>query len=487
MKRWLVFALPLALAACINVGPDYRQPQLHPPQHWRAAGADTQPIISGDWWKLFHDSTLDRLIDSALAQNRDLKIAAARVVEAQANLALARSQQFPAFNMQANAVRNRATMNGTPALPAGTQAIANDYTAAGSAAFEIDFWGKFRRATEAARASLLATEYAQQVTRLTLIADAANAYFNLRSLDAQLQIARRTLQSRRESLALQQKRYHGGVVPELDVRQAEVDVQTAAVTIPGLENQIATQENTLSTLLGRYPGNIGRGATLADLTAPPQVPAGLPSSLLARRPDVLEAEQQLIAANADIGVAKAAYFPSISLTGLLGVESAQLASLFSAGSHIWQAGVGATLPIFNAGATGARVAAATAQQQQALQFYLRTVETAFADVDSALVAVRTTRQQYAAQHAQVRTLQRTLKLANLQYQNGATAYLTVLDSERTLFSSELSAAQMRQAQLSAIVRLYTVLGGGWQTPPAASTTTGKSATGTAPQRNVNPR
>lgn len=480
MKRWLMLALPLALTACINAGPDYQRPELHPPQHWRAGGADTQPVINGDWWKLFHDSTLDSLIDSALSQNRDLKIAAARVIEAQANLALARSQQFPAVNAQANAARNRTAMN-------GIQATANDYAIAGSAAFEIDFWGKFRRATEAARASLLATEYAQQVTRLTLIADAANAYFNLRSLDAQLQIARRTLQSRRESLALQQKRYHGGVVPELDVRQAEVDVQAAAVAIPGLENQIATQENTLSTLLGRYPGNIGRGATLADLTAPPQVPAGLPSSLLARRPDVLEAEQQLIAANADIGVAKAAYFPSISLTGLLGVESAQLASLFSAGSHIWQAGVGATLPIFNAGATGARVAAATAQQQQALQFYLKTVETAFADVDSALVAVRTTRQQYAAQQAQVKTLQRTLKLANLQYQNGATAYLTVLDSERTLFNSELSAAQMRQAQLSAIVGLYTALGGGWQTPAAVPATGGKSAAGTAPQRNPDPR
>jgi multidrug efflux system outer membrane protein len=480
MKRWLMLALPLALTACINVGPDYQRPELHPPQHWRASGTDTQPIINGDWWKLFHDPALDSLIDSALAQNRDLKIAAARVVEAQANLALARSQQFPAVNAQANAARNRATMN-------GIQATANDYSIAGSAAFEIDFWGKFRRATEAARASLLATEYAQQVTRLTLIADAANAYFNLRSLDAQLQIARHTLQSRRESLALQQKRYSGGVVPELDVRQAEVDVQAAAVAIPGLENQIATQENTLSTLLGRYPENIGRGLTLADLTVPPQVPAGLPSSLLARRPDVLETEQQLIAANADIGVAKAAYFPSISLTGLLGVESAQLASLFSAGSHIWQAGVGATLPIFNAGATGARVAAATAQQQQALQFYLKTVETAFADVDSALVAVRTTRQQYAAQQAQVKTLQRTLKLANLQYQNGATAYLTVLDSERTLFNSELAAAQMRQAQLSAIVRLYTALGGGWQTPPAVPATAGKSAAGTAPQRNANPR
>ena len=459
MMRRFAPALLIVVAACA-VGPDYQRPELDAPRHWRATEANSQPLHADEWWRLFNDPLLDRLIDAALAENRDLKIAAARVLEARANVVVTRSLQFPELSAQAAATRTRAA-NGGSTSP-GVSFIGENYRLQGDVSFELDLWGKLRRATEAARADLLATRYAREVTRLALISAVGSGYFNLRSLDLQLVIAERTLGSREEALSLTQKRFNGGVVSELDVRQAEAESQVARAIIPDLQRQIVFQQDALSVLLGRYPNEIERGKTITAISVPPDVPLGLPSELLARRPDILSTEQNLIAANAQIGVAKAAYFPSISLTGLLGVESAELSNLLRSGSRIWQAGIGAGLPIFNAGRVSAQVDAAVARREQALQQYRKIVETAFAEVEDALVAHRTAREKYNAQDAQVKALRRSLRLADLRYRNGQSAYIEVLDAERNLFNAELGQVQTRQSQLDALVQLYKALGGGWE-------------------------
>ena len=452
------FGLLIILAGCV-VGPDYQRPDVDVPQSWRAAAADTQALRADEWWKLFDDPLLDRLVDAALAGNRDIKIAAARILEARANVVVARSFLYPQVTAQTTAARTRAASSVTPP---GASPVGEDYRLQGDLSFELDLWGRLRRASEAARADLLATRYAREVTRLALISTAANGYFNLRSLDLQRDIALRTVASRAESLSLTQKRFRGGVVSELDVRQAEAEYQAASAIIPDLQRQIIVQEDALSTLLGRYPGEIQRGKTINAISVPPDVPVGLPSELLARRPDILATEQSLIAANAQIGAAKAAYFPSISLTGLLGVESAELSSLLRGGSRIWQAGVGAGLPIFNVGRIGAQVDAASARQEQALQQYRQTIETAFAEVEDALAALRTAREKYNTIEAQAKALRRSLRLADLRYRNGQSAYIEVLDAERNLFNAELGQVQTRQSQLAALVQLYKALGGGWE-------------------------
>jgi multidrug efflux system outer membrane protein len=307
---------------------------------------------------------------------------------------------------------------------------------------------------------LLSTAYAEQVVRLSLVSQVAQAYFDLRSLDRQLEIARRTLASREESLELVTKRFRGGVVSELDVQQAESEAAVAAASVPNLEQLIVQQENALSILLGHNPEDISRGRSVFEV-AVPDVPVGLPSTLLVRRPDILAAEQSLVAANARIGAARAEYFPRISLTGLLGFESRELSDWFSRGSRIWQVAGGATAPIFTAGRIGANVDVATAQQQQSLYDYLLTIQTSFREVEDALIAIRKIREQQMAQDRQIRAFDRTLRLANLRYENGYSSYLEVLDAQRNLFNAELQQVQLQGARLGAIVDLYTALGGGW--------------------------
>jgi multidrug efflux system outer membrane protein len=438
------------------VGPDYRQPDVAIPPGWRMLDGDPTAVINEQWWGQFNEPQLDRLIEIALAENLDVKIAAARIEEARALVTVARSALFPQIDASGSAGRGRSA---TSRLP-GVSATNDFFSATLNTSFELDLWGRLRRQTETARAVLLSTAYAEQVVRLSLVSQVAQAYFDLRSLDRQLEIARRTLASREESLELVTKRFRGGVVSELDVQQAESEAAVAAASVPNLEQLIVQQENALSILLGHNPEDISRGRSVFEV-AVPDVPVGLPSTLLVRRPDILAAEQSLVAANARIGAARAEYFPRISLTGLLGFESRELSDWFSRGSRIWQVAGGATAPIFTAGRIGANVDVATAQQQQSLYDYLLTIQTSFREVEDALIAIRKIREQQMAQDRQIRAFDRTLRLANLRYENGYSSYLEVLDAQRNLFNAELQQVQLQGARLGAIVDLYTALGGGW--------------------------
>jgi multidrug efflux system outer membrane protein len=347
--------------------------------------------------------------------------------------------------------------------------------------FELDLWGKLRNATEAARAQLLATEENRRTVILTLVSQLANSYVQLLDLDQQLAVTRATLQTRSESVRINGLRFRAGLTSELDYQQAVAEYQNAAVQVPLLERQIGQQENAISLLLGRNPGTISRGVSL-DRLAMPQVPGGLPSELLERRPDIRGAEQQLIAANALIGVAKAAFFPSISLTGLFGVASTDLSDLFKGPSKTWQFAGALAQPIFTGGALTGQLQIAEAVQKQALLNYQQTIQTAFAEVDDSLIAVSKLRQQLKDEEAQVKALQRNLDLATLRYQNGYSDYLTVVDADRNLYSAQLQYVQSQGDLFSAMVSLYKAMGGGWideaermATPPArvaASTPSG---------------
>jgi multidrug efflux system outer membrane protein len=450
-----VAASLLAISGCM-VGPDYRRPDITVPPAWRMIQGDPAAVINEQWWNQFDDPQLNRLIEVAVAENLDIKIAAARIEEARGLLAVSRSALFPQLDASLSAGRGRSAA----AALRGVSATQDFFSATLNPAFELDLWGRLRRGTEAARAVLLSTAYAEQTVRLSLASQVAQTYFDLRSLDRQLEIARRTLASREESLELVKKRFRGGVVSELDVQQAESEAAVAAAAVPNLEQQIVQQENALSILLGRNPEDIARGRGVFQVTIP-EVPLGLPSTLLVRRPDILAAEQSLAAANARIGAARAEYFPRISLTGVLGFESTELSDWFSRDSRIWQAASGVAAPIFTAGRIGGNVEVATAQQQQSLYDYLRTIQTSFREVEDALIGVRKIREQQMAQDRQIRAFDRTLRLANLRYENGYSSYLEVLDAQRNLFNAELQQVQLQSARLRAVVDLYRSLGGGW--------------------------
>jgi multidrug efflux system outer membrane protein len=448
----------MALFSCA-VGPDYRRPAVEAPAGWRELSGDSHAVINEQWWTVFGDEQLDRIIQIALAENKDVQIAAARIEEARALVAATRADQFPQLNVEAGASRSRGSAAATQAPP-GTNLTASRYRVAADLSFELDLWGRLRRSTEAARATLLSTEYAERVVRLALVSQVAQSYFDLRSLDLQLGIATRTLKTRRETLRLVRKRFEGGVVSELDLQQAEGEAATAEAAVPALERRIVQRENELSVLLGRNPGAISRGRDLFDV-AVPDVPVSLPSDLLGRRPDILSAEQTLVAANANIGVARAAYFPRISLTGLLGVESVELSNLFSREARAWQLATNLAAPIFTAGRTRGQVQAATARQRQALYDYLRTIQTAFREVEDSLVARRTFSEQQQAQNSQVQALRRSLRLAQLRYVNGYSSFLEVLEAQRALFNAELQLVEVQQSRFAATIDLIKALGGGW--------------------------
>ena len=414
-------------------------------------------VASPGWWRQFQDPVLDQLVEIALRENKDLKIASARIEEYLGRYAFTRADQFPRLDADASGDRTR-----TPGSSnvSGNSTITNNFQAAALLSFELDLFGRLRRATEAAQAELLATEEARRTVILALVTGVASNYVQLRSLDQQLAISRRTLETRAESLRIAQLRFKAGLTSELDVRQAEAEYQAAAVQIPQLESAIAQREDAISLLLGRNPNAIARGRTL-DRLAPPTPPAGLPSELLERRPDIRQAEQQLIAANANIGVAKAAYFPVISLTGLFGYISPQLEDLFQGPSRTWNFGGGLTVPIFTAGKIAGQVQVAEAVQQQALASYEKTIQTAFGEVEDNLIALRKGRERLQAQQAQTEAYRRYLKLAKLRYDNGYTSYLEVVDAERNLFNAELTTAQNQGDVLVALIGLYKAMGGGW--------------------------
>ena len=409
------------------------------------------------WWEVFQDKQLQDLIHTALQQNYDVRIAATRILEARAQVGIARADQLPTISGGAQAVNER-----NPRVKLYPQYETSSNQVDLSLAWELDFWGKYRRATESARANLLATEWARKEVIDTLVSDVAAAYFQLRELDLELEISRRTLASRKNSLQLTQTLANGGATSMLDVRQAEQLVFTAAETIPDLERQIEQQENFISTLLGNNPGPIARGTKLTEQPHPPQIPAGLPSSLLERRPDIREAEAQLIAANAQIGVAKADYFPQITLTATGGYQSSALTSLFTGPAGLWSFGGSLAQPIFEGGRIRSNVRFTEARQQEAALVYQQTIQQAFRGVSDALVGYSKDREFREQQEQLTFSAQDAARLSETRYRGGATSYLEVLTNETNYFDAELGLAQAQLNELVALVRIYRNLGGGWQ-------------------------
>jgi multidrug efflux system outer membrane protein len=459
-----IFLLSVALltSGC-TLGPNYRRPAVAVPGSYRGAisseAAQTQLAPLGDqkWWDILQDEQLRMLIRTALTQNYDSRIAASRVLEARAQLGITRGDQFPGLSAGAGISDNRTAQS--KFLPAFETSTGQANL---SAAWELDFWGKFRRATEAARANLLATEWARQEVVSTLVANVASAYFQLRALDLELEISQRTLNSREESLRLTRILSDGGSTSLLDVRQAEQLVFTASAEIPALEQQIEQQENFLSILLGQNPGDVPRGRTLTEQRQPPEVPPGLPSSLLERRPDIRQAEAQLVAANAEIGVARADYFPQISLSGAGGFQSSALTNLFSGPAGAWSFGASLAQPIFTGGRLRSEVRLAEARQQTAVLFYQQSIQGAFRSVSDALVAYHKTREFRTQQELLFRSAQDAARLSHMRYTGGVTGYLEVLTNETNAFSGELGLVQARLNELLTLVQLYQALGGGWQ-------------------------
>ncbi len=456
LKRSLVLAA--LLSGCSVLGPDYHRPTSGVPAQYTEAADKQTAALNREWWKLFRDPTLDDLVAQALAGNADLSLAAARVEEADAVLRQTGAVLFPEVDLGASDVHSRSST--TVALPASPAVQQKLHLGLGTS-FELDFWGKLRRASESARASALASRYGRDTLALTLAALVTQSYVGLRSLDAQVKVAKATLESRASALSIVQVRLASGLSSELDLRQAEGAQAAAAAQWVDLVQQRALAEHQLALLVGRMDLKLAAGE-LEPLPLPPRPPAGLPSTLLEARPDIRQAEAQLVAANARIGVSRAALFPSISLTGLLGGESAQLAGLLNSPSRIWSLGLGLNLPLFDAGRLDAQVDQATALQKQALAAYQKAIQSAFKEVNDALIVLRQGAEKDTQLDAQVTAAARVQKLAQARYQAGYSPYLEVLDSQRTLNDATLSLLRNRQARLAATVDLFRALGGGWQ-------------------------
>ncbi|AXK39181.1 efflux transporter outer membrane subunit [Crenobacter cavernae] len=467
IKRLLPVAVAVALTACA-VGPDYQRPALELPDSWASApaigpSAAETAALDARWWDRFGDAELSRLIDEAMAHNQDLAAAAARVDESAALSGQARAALLP--RLDANAGYTRARKSAETTSP-GVPLVGDVRSVNAVLSWEADLWGGLRRGNEAARADFAASRYSQAAARLSIASQVADTYFQLRAFDAQLSIARDTLKTRDETLKLQNRRFKGGVISALDVRQAEAESAASRAAVPTLEQAVGQTERALSVLVGKSPRALmsapARGKPLEAQAIAPAVPSGLPSELLERRPDLAAAEAQLIAANARIGQARAAYFPSIKLTAATGSESLALASLFTGPTRTWAFVANLAMPIFDFGATAARVDAASARQRQALAGYQKSVQAAFSETLDALQAQGTSQSAEAAQEQQARALRETLRLARLRYDNGYSNYLEVLDAERGAFQAELALVDARLTRLRAVLSLYKSLGGGWQ-------------------------
>ncbi|MGB7282355.1 MAG: efflux transporter outer membrane subunit [Candidatus Acidiferrum sp.] len=463
MKKLVLPILAFLLAGC-TVGPKYKKPVIDTPGAYRgespgpSSTASAESLGNEKWWQVFDDPVLQQMIRTALQQDYDVRIAAARVLQAQAQLGITRANQFPMVGAggQIFSERNPKISGAFPSYEANAGQV--DL----SVIWNLDFWGKYRRQTEAARASVLASEWGRRAVLTSVVSSVATAYFQLRELDLALQISKDTLSSRQDSLKLTNVLAKNGSASMLDVRQSEQLVYTAAETIPDLERQIAQQENLLSILLGENPGDIPRGRALTAQPNPPSVPAGLPSELLERRPDIREAEESLIAANAQIGVAKAAYFPSISLTGTAGFESYALSRLFTGSAGLWNTAASLTQPVFEAGGLRSGMRLAEAQEQQMLLAYKQSIIEAFQQVSDSLVAYQKDREFREQQEKLTSAAQETDRLSNTLYQHGGASYLQVLTSETNYFAAQLNLAQAQLNERLALVQLYTALGGGWQ-------------------------
>ncbi len=456
MRPFASVVVAAVLAGCA-VGPDYHRPNVEIPAKYRYQIDEVTETANTQWWKQFNDPVLDQLIVDALAGNKDVKIAAANVERAAGVFTSVRSPLFPQIGYQGSGARQRLP---DALVTQGDQNPDSSYQAFATASWEIDLWGRIRRQTESARANLLATEQARRGVLLSLVSSVATTYLNLRAFDEQLEIALRTRDAYAESLRLFELQFQHGVVSEMTVEQARSQYESAVVQITQIEQQIAVTENALSILLGRNPGDIPRGKPIAQVVAP-SIPEGLPSQLLERRPDIAQAEQTLIGANAQIGAAKALYFPTISLTGLFGGVSTDLSDLFKGSSKTWNYAGSIAGPIFAGGGISGQVAQARASQKAALFNYEATIQSAFADVDNALSARQKLSDQLAASERLVSSLKSYARLALLQYNGGYASYLTVLYADQQLFPAELALAQTRAALLNSVTNIYKATGGGW--------------------------
>ncbi len=468
-RAGVVAAAAVALLTACAGGPGYQRPASELPATWNVPeqGAVSSSKVGAQWWKVYGDARLDRVVDDALGHNANLLLAIARVDEARAQLGYAQSNQAPGVDATFGRSRNESSLR-TGTLPPGAPRERNDYRAALNVSYELDLWGRLRLLTDAARAELLATEAARETVRITLAADVVQAYFALRALDLQVATTRRTVATRGEGIKLQQKRFDNGVISGFELAQLQSELAAAEAQLPGLERRRLQTETALGVLLGRTPQEIfaisgeRANAPVAGDPAPVVVPAGLPSELLLRRPDIVRAEQNMIAANARIAAARASLFPSITLTGFLGSESAAMRDLFTGPAGIWSLAAGLAQPIFQGGRLRAGVDIAEARERQALIQYQQAIQSAFKDVRDALDGQTQARQQFDAESRRVLSLRESLRLARLRFDNGIASQLDVLDAERNLLSAELNQADALRAQRAAVADLFKALGGGWE-------------------------
>lgn len=469
-RRLTLLSFSSLLAAACAVGPDYKRPPIVTPTEWRIAAVEATTIANIPWWELFQDEQLRQLIQIALAENRDLKIAVERIAERRALYGFTKADLFPKVGLSGDAGRIRfgaGSLVHTPEgdVPAGGPIETDIYALTADLSWEIDFFGRIRRATEAQFALLVGSEEARRSVVTTLVADVARTYVELRDLDRRVEIARRTLESRREYVELARLRFEGGVTSELDWRQAEAEFYRVQAQVYEFERLVVQKENELSVLLGRNPTAIPRGRPVDAQPVPPEIPAGLPSELLERRPDIREAEQRLVANTARIGEAKAQLFPKISLTAAFGYASTAVEDWFVPNGRVWGVIGSLMQPVFEAGKNLRRIDAAEALERQALYEYERTILQALRDVNDSLITYRKAGEQLVSQRARVEAERKALELSDLRYRGGVATYLEVLDAQRSLFSAELDEVQAISSELTAVIRLYKALGGGWQTEP----------------------
>ncbi|MCD6597845.1 MAG: efflux transporter outer membrane subunit [Bacteroidales bacterium] len=454
---YLIVVILVGISGCA-VGPNFQKPEIESPEYFSYDSLRADTVLNLRWWELFKDDQLIALIDTTIINNKDIQIAASRVVEARYVLGYTKANQWPVIGYSGNAQGTNIDLSGN----SGSQV--NSFSALGNVNWEIGFWGKYRRANEASREELLATQYAHRAVMISLISEVASTYFLLLDFNSRLEIAKRTLDSRLEGLSIMQSKFDHGTIPELELNQAEIQEAIAASAIPNFQRNIAQTEHALSVLLGKNPGSILEINTLVDQKAPPDIPGGIPSDLLERRTDVMEAEHIYAAQNARIGVAQAMRWPSFNLTAGMGVASTDLSTLLSGASLAWSVGGGFVGPIFNFGRNKRRVQIERQKTEQALLNYENTVLNAFRDVEDALIEVHTYKYELNARIRQSNAAQNANILSQKRYSGGVTSYLEVLDSERTFFNSELATSETYRNRLNSYVKLYKALGGGWISP-----------------------
>lgn len=480
MTKFAVLTLALAGLAGCTLGPDYARPSINAPEQWRIDGSTANDLADGQWWRQFNDPVLDALVEDSLRGNLDVRIAAARVDQFLGALNATRSQLFPQIGYGADASRAQASRIGQPPLPPGADPYFSLYQASLGTAWQVDLFGRVQRLSEAAQAQVYASEQAQRGVVLTLVSNVATGYIGLRALDRQLEIAKATSDNFNETARIFELRFKAGIVSKTEVMQITSQAQQAKAAIPAFEQAIAAQENLISILLGRNPGPIARGKSIDQLVTP-QIPSGLPSTLLARRPDILQAEQNLVAANANVGAAKALYFPNISVTGLLGSVSTAFSEWFTEPASTMLLGASVTGPIFTFGGIKGQVKSAEAQKQQAILAYRLTILNAFRETDDALTGSYKKAIEVAEQQKRVDALREFARLSKRRFEQGMTGYLDVLIAENELFAADLASVRLQADRNTQVINVYRAMGGSWvdASNSIASDAVGDTAAGAA--------